>query len=295
MVNYGIQMYSLRDITPEHFEDAIKMVAEMGYKYVEYAGFFGHSAEEVSKWQKQYGVICSGTHTGWQELLPEKIEETIRFHKIIGCDNIIVPGADLSTLEKIKEFVDVMNWAQKQLAKEGITLGYHNHSGEFVLQPWGSTIHSELELRGTFDFEIDTFWAFNAGVDPVQIMDRLKNRIRVIHLKDGFRGGEGKSVGEGEAPVLAVVEKAVEMGVKIVIESESLTPSGPEEVGRCIEFLKKQPISQSEEKLRQISDEELDRVAGGMNSIMCPLGYIRRGGKCVRSNDTLIDGKLTRL
>ncbi len=235
---YGLQLFSLRDITDKDLEGALKAVAEMGYKYVEYAGFFGHSAETVKAWQDKYGLVCSGTHTGHGELLPENIEATIAYHKTIGNKNIIIPGADLNTLEKIDEFCAIMNAAQPRLAAEGISLGYHNHSHEFVVMPWGSTIHSELEKRGTFDFEIDTYWAFNAGLDPVAVLDRLSDRVKVIHLKDGFKGGIGKALGEGEAPVVAVREKALAMGLTMVVESEGLDPTGLEEVGRCMDFLK---------------------------------------------------------
>lgn len=238
-MKYGIQMFSVRDVTDKDLEGAIRSVAEMGYGYIEYAGFFGKSAEEVAGWQDKYGVKCSGTHSGWNELLPENIEATIKYHKTIGNPNFIVPGADLSTLDKIDEFCKVMNYAQPILKAEGINLGYHNHSHEFVVMPWGSTIHSEIEVRTKVDFEIDTFWAFNAGIDPIMTLERLKDRIHVIHLKDGFRGGRGMSLGEGEAPVREVRRKAIEMGLLMVVESESLTPNGPEEVKRCIDFLRK--------------------------------------------------------
>ena len=237
---YGLQLFSVRDITGNDLEGALRAVAEMGYKYVEYAGFFGHSAEQVKEWQDKYGLKCSGTHSGWVELLPENIEATIAYHKTIGNPNFIIPGADLSTLDKIIDFCAVMNKAQIRLAEEGISLGYHNHSHEFVVMPWGSTIHSELEKRGTFDFEIDTFWAFNAGIDPVETLKRLSGRVKVIHLKDGIKGGAGKSLGQGEAPVLRVREYAVKNNIRMVVESEGLDPTGLEEVKRCIDFLNAQ-------------------------------------------------------
>ena len=239
-IEYGLQMFSVRDLTDKDLEGALKAVAEMGYKYVEYAGFFGHSAEQVKEWQDKYGLKCSGTHSGWEDLRPEKIEETIAYHKIIGNPNYIIPGADLNTLDKIIDFCAVMNKAQIRLAAEGINLAYHNHSHEFEVMPWGSTIHSELEKRGTFNFEIDTFWAFNAGIDPIAILQRLAGRINVIHLKDGLKGGHGRALGEGEAPVLAVREYAIKKGLRMVVESETLTPTGLEEVKRCIDFLKAQ-------------------------------------------------------
>ncbi len=237
---YGLQLFSVRDMTEKDMEGALREVAALGYKYVEYAGFFGHPAEKIAAWQEKYRLICSGTHTGYKELLPENIEATIAYHKTIGNKHIIVPGADLNTLEKIIDFCSVMNRAQLRLAKEGIALGYHNHDREFTIMPWGSTIHSELEKRGTFDFEIDTFWVFNAHIDPIAVLDRLFGRVRTIHLKDGLRGGVGKALGEGEAPILDVRKKALDMGLRIVVESEGLDPTGLEEVKRCIDFLKAQ-------------------------------------------------------
>lgn len=243
-VEYGLQMYSLRDITKDDLRGALKKVAEMGYKYVEFAGFFGNSAEDVRAWLDEYGLICSGTHTGIPAILPENIEETIRYHQVIGCKNLIVPGADWSTEEKMNENIDALNAAQPILEKAGIALGYHNHSHEFLPTAYGKILHTEIEKRcPKVEFEIDTFWAFNAGLDPVAVLDRLKDRIRVIHLKDGIPAKDGqpvsgRSVGQGEAPVKAVREKALKEGFLMVIESEGLNPDGPSETKRCIDFLR---------------------------------------------------------
>lgn len=236
--NYGIQLFSVRDSMEKDMATTLKEVAELGYVYVEFAGFFGHSAEKVKKMLDDNGLACSGTHSAWTDLRPTKIMETIAYHKTIGNPNYIVPGADLSSLEKIEEFCSVMNFAQPILEAEGIKLGYHNHSHEFVVMPWGSTIHGELERRTNMEFEIDTFWAFNAGLDPVKVLERLKNRIRVIHLKDGFKGGKGIPLGQGEAPVKAVIDYADKNGLTMVVESETLTPSGMGEATMCMDFLK---------------------------------------------------------
>ena len=236
--NYGIQLYSVRDAMAIDMAGTMQKVADLGYKYVEFAGFFGHTAEEVKEMLDKTGLICSGTHSPWTDLRPSKIAETIAYHKTIGNPDYIVPGADLSTLEKIEEFCAVMNYAQPILAAEGIKLGYHNHSHEFKVMPWGSTIHGELERRTNVHFEIDTFWAFNAGIDPIQTLARLKDRIHVIHLKDGFVGGKGIPLGQGEAPVKRVVDYAAANKLTMVVESETLTPSGLDEATACIEYLK---------------------------------------------------------
>ncbi len=238
-MEYGIQLYSVRDLTEKNLDDALRQVSALGYRFVEFAGFFGHSAEDVRAMLEKYNLTASGTHTGWQEIA-ERFEETVAYHKAIGNRNIIIPGADLSDQTKLDAFVEMVNTFQPRLADEGIRLGYHNHSHEFKPNPDGSMIHDQLVYRTKIDIEIDTFWAFAAGVDPLKLMERLKDRLRVIHIKDGFRDGRGMPLGRGEAPVADVYRKALEMGVPMVVESETLAPSGMDEARVCIEYLKAQ-------------------------------------------------------
>lgn len=237
MANYGIQLYSLRDMTKDDFEGALRIVSELGYTSVEPAGFFGHSAEDVAKMLARYNLTVSSTHTGWKELTPDNLAETIRYHKTIGNPNIIIPGADLSTPEKLDEFIDLLNDVQPKLAAEGIALGYHNHAREFEPNSWGILTHTELEKRTNVEFQIDTYWAYVAGLDPVETITRLRDRIRYIHLKDGTKT-KGLALGEGTAPVAAVRKKAIELGFGMVVESEGCDPTGAEEVGRCIKYLR---------------------------------------------------------
>ena len=235
---YGLQLYSVRDAMEVDFEGTLKKVAEMGYSYVEFAGFFDHTAEEVKALLDKYGLTVVSTHSHINGLRPETIEETIAYHKTIGNTHYILPSIFMSTKEKLEESISIINYAQPILEEAGIKLSFHNHSREFEITPWGTTVHGELEHRTNVGFQIDTFWAWNANTDPVQVMERLKDRIVTIHLKDGFKGGKGIPLGEGEAPVKAVREKAIEMGLIMVVESETLTPSGLDEAERCIKFLK---------------------------------------------------------
>jgi sugar phosphate isomerase/epimerase len=211
----------------------------MGYSFVEFAGFMGLSAKEIRKMLDDDGLYVSGTHTGWQEVAND-FDKTVEYHKTIGNKNIIIPGADLGTKAKLDAFIDFINEYQPKLAAQGITLGYHNHSHEFQPTPEGYLIHTELEKRTKVNFEIDTYWAYVAGLDPVATVTRLKDRVHVIHLKDGSREGQGSSLGLGTAPVAAVRKLAIDLGITIVVESENLQPDGISEVKRCIDWLKAQ-------------------------------------------------------
>ena len=236
-MEYGIQMYSVRDITEKNMDGALKALAEMGYKFVEFAGFFGIPADEIKAMLDKYGLKVSGTHTGWQEIA-EHYEETLAYHKAIGNTRIIVPGADLTTKAKLDAFIDMMNEFQPKLAAEGITLGYHNHDHEFKPNQDGLIPEEELLARTNLLLEVDTYWVYAAGKDPVTFLQEHKDRIRVIHLKDGKGGDACASLGQGIAPVAQVRQAAIQLGLEMVVESEGLEPTGLEEVRRCMDFLR---------------------------------------------------------
>ncbi len=237
-MNYSIQLYSVRDAMASDMGGTLKRIAEIGYKYVETAGFFDRSPEEFRAMIDKYGLKVSGTHTSWVALR-DKYEETVRLHKIIGTDMVIIPNFDSSTREKLDTFIDFVNEVQPKLEKDGMRLAFHNHSREFVLTSYGECVHKELAERTNIDFEIDTYWAFNAGVDPIALLERLKDRIHYIHVKDGMKGtGKGKPLGLGEAPVADVYAKAAEMGLQMVVESETQDPDGLTEAKICFEYLK---------------------------------------------------------
>jgi len=99
-------------------------------------------------------------------------------------------------------------------------------------------IHTELEKRCDVFFELDCYWAYVAKLDPVATLERLGDRVKCIHLKDGTPEGRGYSLGLGSAPVKAVRDYALAHDLGIVVESEGLEPTGKEEVQRCIDYLK---------------------------------------------------------
>ena len=150
-MEYGLQMYSVRDITGNDLAGALKKVSEIGYKFVEFAGFFGHPAEEVKAMLDEYGLKVSGTHSGLGDL-DNDFAGTVKYHKTLGNTNYIVPGAPWDTKEGLDSTIEKLNKYQPMLASEGITLGYHNHDGEFKPNKDGQIADAEMEARTSVDF-----------------------------------------------------------------------------------------------------------------------------------------------
>lgn len=238
-MDYGIQLYSVRDLAEVNFEAALRQMAAQGYTFVETAGFFGHSAEQVKQWLDRYGLRISGTHSSFEDL-ERDFEGTVTCQKAIGSARYIVPWSDTTTREALERTAEKMRKFAPMLAEHGITLGYHNHDFEFLPNADGICPMDYFREHTDVQFEIDVFWAYVAGKDPVSVLEEWKDRlIGCIHLKDGFRSpaAEGRSLGLGGLPIRDVIAKCKELGLAMVVESEDLNPSGVEEAARCARFL----------------------------------------------------------
>ena len=99
-IDIGIQLYSIRDSMEKDFEGILKAVSELGYTSVEFAGFFGRSANEVNELLEMYNLKLSGIHSSFDDLV-NNYEEIVAFHKAIGNKNYIIPWYDLNSQEKI--------------------------------------------------------------------------------------------------------------------------------------------------------------------------------------------------
>ena len=234
-MSYGIQLYSVKDFMGADVKDTINKISEMGYKTVETAGFFGYSAEDFKKICDDAGVEVKSTHTGFSEL-DNNFDGIVEYLKTLGCKRFIVPWAPCTTKADVDETIEKFNKYQPMLEKEGIELMFHNHWIEFVANADGLVPHVEFVRRTNIKFQIDVYWAYRGLVNPIYALESLKDRISVIHLKDGTME-EGKPLGQGTTPIAEVVAWAKKNGVDMVVENEPTADRQMIEAKECIDYL----------------------------------------------------------
>ena len=86
----GVQLYTVRDLMKNDFEGTIAQVAQVGYKEVEFAGYFGRTADQVKAVLDKNGLNAPSTHVQYDEL-DDKFPSVIEFSKGIGLEYIICP------------------------------------------------------------------------------------------------------------------------------------------------------------------------------------------------------------
>lgn len=187
--NVGLQLYSVRKAMANDFEGTLKAVSEIGYKYVEFAGYFGKSADEINALLKKYGLVCESVHQTLTINDAEKARAEVEFLKAIGVKYVFIPWYEKTKLAGTDAWAETLaNFKKmaKLLSENGMTLGYHNHDFEFERYD-GKFLHDHIfdEIgRENIIPELDTCWVRYAGLDPAAKIREFSGYVPVVHLKD---------------------------------------------------------------------------------------------------------------
>jgi sugar phosphate isomerase/epimerase len=187
----GVQLYSVRDRMEKDFVGTIEGIAKIGFKELEFAGYFNRSPEEVRALLDRLGLRSPSSHIGL-DLLQKDLAAQIRTAKTIGHEYITVPALMQPLLGKVTpdfwpKTAAEFNRIARALKDEGIGFAYHNHSFEFEKLPDGRTGYDVLLAEtdpALVKFELDLLWATVAGQDPVAMFQRSPGRYVMWHVKD---------------------------------------------------------------------------------------------------------------
>ena len=200
----GLQLYSVREEMEKDFEGTLQKVKDMGYDYVEFAGYFDHSAEEVKKILDKIGLSAISVHQTYNVFL-ENPEESVDFLKTIGVKYCAIPWMGKEQhkgTEIYEQTVSDIKKASEALKANGIELLYHNHDFEFDKFEDKYLLDYLLEdTKGYMMPELDTCWVKYAGADVCEYMRKFKGKLPVVHLKDFVC----KNLADG--PVYALIDE----------------------------------------------------------------------------------------
>ena len=268
-IKLGYQIYSAREEAEKDLAAVCAKLKEFGYDGVEFAGFYGYTAEQINDILNANGLVAVSSHVPYVSIV-EDMAGTIAFHKAIGCKFIAVPYLEEAYRPGNPAFATVIRTIVKfgALCREaGIQLLYHNHDFEFQKISGGYALDFlyeavDAELLKT---ELDTCWVNYSGVNPAEYIRKYAGRCPIVHLKDfvGTKGDvqpyalvnadgtdDGKNsqtaafefrpVGYGCQNVPAIVEAGVESGAGcFIVEQDMWYNRTPLEAAKMsIDYLK---------------------------------------------------------
>jgi len=184
----GVQLYSVRDLMQADFDGTIAKVAQIGYKEVEFAGYFGRTAQQVRAVCDKNGLAAISTHVQYDEL-DDKFPTVVETSKAIGLEYIVCPWIP----EELRKSPDIWKQAAAKFnhcgelsKKAGMQFAYHNHWFEFL--PVDGKLPYDQLLKecdpNLVKMEMDLCWITAAGGDPVKYFNLYPGRFPLVHVKD---------------------------------------------------------------------------------------------------------------
>jgi sugar phosphate isomerase/epimerase len=170
------------------FDGTIAKVAQIGYKEVEFAGYFGRTGQQVRAVCDRNGLAAIATHVQYDEL-DDKFPAVVETSKAIGLEYIVCPWIpeDLRKSPDIwKQAAAKFNHCGELSKKAGMQFAYHNHWFEFL--PVDGKLPYDQLLKecdpNLVKMEMDLCWITAAGGDPVKYFNLYPGRFPLVHVKD---------------------------------------------------------------------------------------------------------------
>lgn len=236
----AIQLYTVRDAADADLHGTLAGLAEMGYKYVEAAGTYGLSMEQLAETFAKYGLVPISMHGGPNDLAD--IDTIVANTKILGIKYFTVayiPEEMRNNAEAWKASAAMMQAAAEKLSARGVTLCYHNHSFEFGVYDGKLGLDLLYDNAPDLNAELDMYWVKHGKQDVVEAVKKRAGRLPLLHVKDMGTDGKMISVGSGTInwPEIFALDEA--KGVEYLIVEQDDTYGKPMQVAKeCIDYLK---------------------------------------------------------
>ena len=215
----GLQLYTVRDLMKADMPGTLARVAAIGYKEVEFAGYFGRTPREVHEMLEKYHLSSPSTHLpyesfqNWQKVLDDS---NVIGHKWVTLPWI--PEEKRRTVADWKAIAAQFNQVGAQAKKSGLRFAYHNH--DFELKPIDGVKPLDILLGETdpklVDFEMDIYWVIYGGGDPFDYFTRFPHRFALAHVKDSSGPPDKKmvDVGQGKIDFRSIFAQSAKAGFK---------------------------------------------------------------------------------
>ena len=246
----GLELYTVRDALKKDFEGTLSRVAKIGYKEVEFAGYFADlknlnpAPKQTRELLTSLGLDAPATHIPYSAVTPENLPRVIEASEVIGHKYIVNPGIDQElqkTADGWKRAAAAFNRAGTETSRSGIQFAYHNHVVEF--KPVDGQLPYEILLKECdpklVKMEMDLGWAHEAGADPLQYFANNPGRFPVVHVKDFDANNNMTEVGKGVIDWKAIFAKADLGGIKHYFVEHDQPKQPFESIQTSYEYLEK--------------------------------------------------------
>jgi sugar phosphate isomerase/epimerase len=216
----GLQLYTVRAAMARDVAGTLARVAEIGYREVEFAGYFDRTPAAVKAALTDAGLDAPANHVPY-ETLADGWDEVLATAAAIGHTAVLVawiPREARPDLDGWKRVAELFNRAGERARAAGLRFGYHNHDFEFT--PIAGQVPYDVLLGATdptlVTFEMDLYWTVKGGKDPLAYFAAHPGRFPFVHVKDSAGPPDHRMVdlGRGTIDFAAIFARSTQAGIR---------------------------------------------------------------------------------
>jgi sugar phosphate isomerase/epimerase len=212
----GLQLYTVRRELARDFDGTLARVAAIGYRQVEFAGYFGREPAAVRASLERAGLAAPATHVPFEAL--EDWPRTLEAAAAAGHEWVVVPWIppeERRTLDGVGRIAERFNRAATATCATGLRFAYHNQEYDFATLE-GRVPYDVLLAETDIDMELDLYWITTGGGDPLTYFARYPGRFPCVHLKDSAGPPEHRmvDVGSGTIDFPAILARRRQAGIR---------------------------------------------------------------------------------
>ncbi len=214
----GVQLYSVRSLMEKDFEGTLKKVAALGYKEVEFAGYYERKPQDIKKLLDDLGIKAPAAHQGLA-VFEQKLEWLLETAATLGHKYLVCPWLSpemRTSIDTYKKLAASFNKFGEACQKAGVHFAYHNHDFEFETvdgQIPYDVLLAETDPKLVY-MEIDLYWIKKAGKDVFAYFEKAPGRYALCHVKDMDENGKMMEVGKGKIDFGKIFAQAQQAGLK---------------------------------------------------------------------------------
>jgi sugar phosphate isomerase/epimerase len=243
----SIQLIVFGQRNRDDIAGVLRDVAAAGFPAIEAGNLFQSYGEETAlRLLAENNLRVSGAHFGYGDYADaDRLGAHIAYAKALGLQNLMCSGvAGIKWGQKMEQSVAgyresarLFNEVGRRLTGEGLIFNYHNHAWEFddLGGVNGMEVLAEETDPAVVKFNMDVFWLYYGGQDPVAFIAKHAGRAGYYHFKDGRRitDADGKArpefleLGRGDVDLKAAMAAARQAGAQWIVAEQDNTTLPP--------------------------------------------------------------------
>jgi len=191
--DFGLITNVVQEMIRKDHRSTMTLLAEMGYKHLEFGGSFDEDPADLKRFMKEIGLTPLAGGASIADLQGDDLKEVIEAclamdKKYLICYWPWMDGGENPGWDDVVFAVDDFHRIGELCNSNGLRFAFHNHEKEFKVLD--DQVIYDYILDNTdpelVTMEVDLYWAHKGEADIREYFKKFPGRFELVHVKDSY-------------------------------------------------------------------------------------------------------------